>query len=347
MYVYEYCFVDEYKGLLDPLEVYGNNEETIKNIESVKKEFLKNGWEGDGEIKLIWIPSFVDGTHDENFGQFVWFVKQDNDGISFIGSSNELNFTRLQKQNEQTESLENYRRVIIIEQEIFYFRTDLESIQSNLNKISTFTSDKELLQFMIDGLQNKIITKFLEFMGDCYLKYLIHVLSEGNHDQLQLKSSMSINLPLKELGNEIDPRELGDTENQWLTIQRLTGLIWNNYKFLPAKEQLSEFFKAVSYDCEENINNTIKQHIFIRNCIQHHSGECANDVNKITGFDRLHIKNARNSTERVINVGEDILLTIDEVQYFINILNLLVNSYESHVSTRMSTRETIFVRSTN
>ena len=48
MYVYEYYYVDEYKGLLDPIEVYGNSEDTLKTIEAVKKEFLRNGWEGDG-----------------------------------------------------------------------------------------------------------------------------------------------------------------------------------------------------------------------------------------------------------------------------------------------------------
>jgi hypothetical protein len=339
MYVYEYYYVDEYKGLLDPIEVYGNSEDTLKTIEAVKKEFLRNGWEGDGEIKLIWIPSFVDGFHDENYGEFVWFVKQDNNGTSFIGSSHELVFERLRAQNERSSFYGEIKRVIIIDSEINGFRNDLRYFKANLDKISRSTSDIELSQLLIDGLQNRIITKFFEFLGDCYLRYLVHVLSEGNHDNLQLMKTMSINLPLNEMGNEIDSVELDDSQNQWLTISRLIRLIWNNYKFLPAKDQLSEFYKAVTYTFDEANNNTIKQHIFIRNCIQHHSGYCTEDVNKMTGFDRLHIKNSKNSTEREVTIGQQINLTIDELDYFIIALNNLLDSYENHVETRMTSRD--------
>lgn len=347
MFVYEYYYVDEYKGLLDPVTVYGNTPDTLQMIENVKKEFLKNGWEGDGEIKLIWIPSFVDGSHDENYGQFVWFVKQDNNGTSFLASSNELDFTRLKEQNEKSPFTGKVKRVIIIYDEINDFRDNLKKSKSTVDRISCFSDEKELLQIMIDGLQNKIVTKFLEFMGDCYLRYLIHVLSEGNHDNLQLMKNLSLNLPLRELGNEIDSVEFCDTQNQWLTIQRLIGLIWKNYRFLPAKEQLSEFFKAVSYECDNSINTTIKQHIFIRNCIQHHSGKCTNDVDKMIGFDKLYIKNSKNSTEREIKIGEDICLTIDELNYFIDTLNLLIDSYQSFICSRMVTRQTFYITDIN
>lgn len=340
MYVYEYYYVDEYNGLLDPIKVYGNTEDTLNTIEAVKKEFLRYGWEGDGEIKLIWIPSFVDGFHDENYGEFVWFVKQDNNGTSFIGSSHELVFERLRVQNEKSSFHGKIKRVIIIDSEINGFRDDLKSFKTKLNKITGCTSDRELSQILLDGLQNRIITKFLEFLGDCYLNYLIHVLSEGNHDNLQLMKSMPINLPLKELGNEIDSVELDDSQNQWLTINRLISLIWKNYKFLPAKDQLSEFYKAVSYTFDEDNNNTIKQHIFIRNCIQHHSGYCTEDVDKMTGFDRLHIKNSKNSTEREVPIGQQINLAIDELDYFIIALSNLLDSYESHVESRMTSRVT-------
>jgi len=37
-------------------------EDLDGTIEAVKRRFLQEGWEGDGEIGIIWIPPFVDAA---------------------------------------------------------------------------------------------------------------------------------------------------------------------------------------------------------------------------------------------------------------------------------------------
>jgi hypothetical protein len=53
----------------------------------VKQRFLKEGWEGDGEVDLMWVPPFIlkDQKQGSLFkGVVVWHVKQVNDGISWL-----------------------------------------------------------------------------------------------------------------------------------------------------------------------------------------------------------------------------------------------------------------------
>lgn len=341
MFVYEYYYVDEYKGLINPKDVYGDNKETEEKIEKVKEAFLKKGWEGDGEIKLIWIPSFIDGVNDD-FGEFVWFVKQDNDGTSFIGSEHELNYTKILTQNKTYPKDVNIQRVNVIYDDVNVFKQDVEKIKSNLLKVNEIASDKELKQLIIDGLQNQLITKFFEFIGYCYLRFLCHVLMEGNTDRLKLSKNMSVKLNLNDLVILPEDIKIDDSASQELTIQQLIGEIWKNYQFLPAKEQISELIKSVNYIDTDNLLPIIYQHIFIRNCIQHHSGECTKDVQKMTGADTLHIQNAQNTNVREVEVFKLINLNDDEVEFLINTLIKFVNSFDSHINTRMQTRDIIY-----
>lgn len=77
---------------IDNLNFSRAPEEFIENpeeyIEEAKKMFLKEGWEGDGEIRLIWIPEFslVDHSKVENSknGVVLWCVKQMNDGRTWL-----------------------------------------------------------------------------------------------------------------------------------------------------------------------------------------------------------------------------------------------------------------------
>jgi len=57
-------------------------------IEEAKKMFLRKGWEGDGEITLIWIPEFclvnLSKVKNSKNGIVLWHVKQLNDGTSWL-----------------------------------------------------------------------------------------------------------------------------------------------------------------------------------------------------------------------------------------------------------------------
>ena len=104
IYVYRYEHVDYIpqteKGSFEIFKEFHVNsypQKTLKEIKElyeyernqVAKAFVKNGWEGDGTLMLIWFPPFVDYKIEDTFGSYVWHVKQSNNGTSFLGFINE------------------------------------------------------------------------------------------------------------------------------------------------------------------------------------------------------------------------------------------------------------------
>lgn len=94
-YVYAYEHVDndsmmlsleEYKKKFLPKEQYQSFDEQVEGIKIV---WEKAGWEGDGEVRMVWIPPFCIKGYN-TFGIFVYHVKQRNNGTSFIYSLEEL-----------------------------------------------------------------------------------------------------------------------------------------------------------------------------------------------------------------------------------------------------------------
>lgn len=79
-----YEWIDNLNFTLNPKERLNNYSEYI----SIAKElFLEAGWDGNGEIELMWIPPFMfTGERTEEFcnGIIIWHVKQDEDGLSWI-----------------------------------------------------------------------------------------------------------------------------------------------------------------------------------------------------------------------------------------------------------------------
>ena len=90
-FVYGYEWIDNLLFLRDPKEFLDSPEQYV---ESAKELFLEAGWEGDGEVMLLWIPPFAFplGIGIPPEGITTWHVKQENDGVSFIISPIELPF---------------------------------------------------------------------------------------------------------------------------------------------------------------------------------------------------------------------------------------------------------------
>jgi hypothetical protein len=88
--VITYQHVDDPECFLNPKEILPLSSESIALLEKVKETFRKSGWEGDGELKLVWLPPFfyipTPGTDPgQVYGTYIWHVKQHNNGTSFIG----------------------------------------------------------------------------------------------------------------------------------------------------------------------------------------------------------------------------------------------------------------------
>lgn len=84
-------WIDNLNFMFSPKDFLSNSEEYIQ---VAKELFKKAGWQGDGEIELIWIPPFVFSSGftsgEEAFGIIVWHVKQQSDGISWLLSPREF-----------------------------------------------------------------------------------------------------------------------------------------------------------------------------------------------------------------------------------------------------------------
>ncbi|GGA82115.1 hypothetical protein [Puia dinghuensis] len=82
--VLAYEWIDNLCFTIDPAECLENAEEYLA---VVRELFLTEGWYGDGNIELMWIPPFMfEGPRTDLFtlGVIVWHVKQREDGISWI-----------------------------------------------------------------------------------------------------------------------------------------------------------------------------------------------------------------------------------------------------------------------
>lgn len=85
-HLYAYEWIDNLNFTINPSDVLTGAAEYI---DIAKKRFLEEGWHGDGEVELMWIPPFMfkdNGYH----GIIIWHVKQESDGISWILSPVEL-----------------------------------------------------------------------------------------------------------------------------------------------------------------------------------------------------------------------------------------------------------------
>jgi len=93
-HVYGYEYIDNRQFALSPERVLGTSAKALLYIDEAKKLFLEMGWEGDGDVELLWIPPFAFplSLRVSSIGVVIWHVKQCEDGISFLLSPIALPF---------------------------------------------------------------------------------------------------------------------------------------------------------------------------------------------------------------------------------------------------------------
>ncbi|MGA7568986.1 MAG: hypothetical protein WBW53_23230 [Terriglobales bacterium] len=58
--IQQYQFLDDLSFIRNPADVYKSEKGELKQfIVALRTQFKKAGWEGDGEIGVIWLPPFV------------------------------------------------------------------------------------------------------------------------------------------------------------------------------------------------------------------------------------------------------------------------------------------------
>jgi hypothetical protein len=89
--VYAFEWIDNLHFVLSPQRFL---PDPSAHVAAARAAFLKAGWEGDGEIGLLWLPPFVfpASAQISTLGVAVWHVKQTEDGTSWLLSPIELPF---------------------------------------------------------------------------------------------------------------------------------------------------------------------------------------------------------------------------------------------------------------
>ena len=88
LYIYQYQFIDDLSFVRTPVQVFPSEtpEELRRVTQTIRSQLLEAGWEGDGELGVLWLAPFVDVGIEDTNGTYVWHVKQANNGVSWLAS---------------------------------------------------------------------------------------------------------------------------------------------------------------------------------------------------------------------------------------------------------------------
>lgn len=89
---YGFEWIDYDAFLVAPSRIVGERAPAYEAIARIEFETL--GWEGDGEVNVLWLPPFVFplALRISTLGIAIWHVKQERDGVSFLLSPIALPF---------------------------------------------------------------------------------------------------------------------------------------------------------------------------------------------------------------------------------------------------------------
>lgn len=323
-----YQFIDNLAHIVSPSDVY--DEIQYKDLErKVKQAFSNAGWEGDGEIGLIWIPPFMFENCDDTMGNYIWHVKQNNNGISFLGYiENEIEQDNIEEKKESEE-------FTITRNESTYMLEEVKKYKElllDLKKAKDEGIVESLYYVTLNALQNEIVAEFIDYIDEIYLLFAEHVLGQNNPDGIKLAKA-KVNLPLDIISNGTEDGYI----NSWLILKSIVSAMWKDFKFWKFSDKFREVCRCIDFNCPDDIRKIIVKHVEIRNSIQHHRGQFTPETSKIMGQSYIEILKEDNIEIR-IEVWNEITLSICEVERFLDALEKFVNTYEEYITRRMTTR---------
>jgi hypothetical protein len=343
LHVYAYHFLDDLRFVHAPEEVLddADRDEFARLLEAVRDRFLSAGWEGDGKLGIIWLPPFIDAGVEDTWGTYVWHVKQDNNGTSWLASKFPLDFARLRSQTEEN-LWETHVPVSIVYSDCLNLKRGAEQIVRDVGrrlKVLESISDaavEEIRAELLLSAQGEVVAKLQEFLDDSYLQVLMHVLKDGNPSQLQVaKCRAGLNpasyLPATE--EESNATEGGDA-SMWFTIMGLIHDIWRSYKFEPFKEKSRMLYRAFEYSLSDETRQMLTKHVVLRNCIQHHERQVTADALKDAGVREFEIANDAGDNTK-LGPWKSIFFSAAELEKFSRCLDRLADEFEKHVSKRV------------
>jgi len=342
--IYTYTFLDDLSFIKNPYEYfkYETKDKIEDAISLIGQRFKERGWEGDGSIGIIWLPPFVQEGIEDTWGTYIWHVKQNNDGISFLASYAPLNTNRL-RENKDDPSIISGRTmtpISIIETDVEWFLRAINDVEKNLKRSIEFLSAMSLYDVAETirentniHYQNVLVRYFQEFLDECYLQILIDAIENGNPHRIKLrKSQIKIDFAshLPEPDEEDD-----DTIDSALTIRFFISDMWKAYKWEPFNNKMNMLFKSIDYKIDKDFSYEIKKHVIIRNCMQHHEGSLDRDSLKQLGRQSIEMKNTGGTYH--IEAWKPITIKAEELYSLYDLLKGFVEDFHKHIKNRVPT----------
>lgn len=342
--IYTYTFLDDLSFIKNPYEYfkYETKDKIEDAISLIGQRFKEHGWEGDGSIGIIWLPPFIQEGIEDTWGTYIWHVKQNNDGISFLASYAPLNTNRL-RENKDYPSIISGRTmtpISIIETDVEWFLRAINDVEKNLKKsieflsaMSSYDVAETIRENTNIHYQNVLVRYFQEFLDECYLQILIDAIENGNPHRIKLrKSQIKIDFAshLPEPDDEDD-----DTIDSALTIRFFISDMWKAYKWEPFNNKMNMLFKSIDYKIDKDFSYEIKKHVIIRNCMQHHEGSLDRDSLKQLGKQSIEMKNTGGTYH--IEAWKPITIKAEEVYSLYDLLKGFVEDFHKHIKNRVPT----------
>ena len=353
MFVYQYTFLDDLSSIRNPYEHFSNEPKHIVDnlITKIGELFERNGWEGDGDIGLIWLPPFVDCGIEDTWGMYVWHVKQENNGISFLASEYPLEFERIKEQNEFSNIDDEQKGVPVniihscVEVFTNQIATERKKLQEMLSHIEKSTGEEvveEIAKNIRTFSQNIIIRNLHEFLDECYLQFLVEVIDSGNPSNIKLRKSQVYLSP-----SQYIPKDAIEEENQfeggrWFTLKGIISDMWRAYKYEPFKNKIDMLFKSIEFSWDPKKVQEITKHVILRNCIQHHEGVLHKDVLKQLGLNKVIMID--NDGQYEIEVWKQIYFSDKELYLLCDLLMDFCQTFNAFVNDNIRTRHYLFTK---
>lgn len=347
-HIYTYTFLDDLSCIKNPYDYFlDEDRERIDDaVYLIKERFTEYGWEGDGTIGIIWLPPFVDVGIEDTWGTYIWHVKQNNNGISFLACDEALDFKRLGDQNEEIRIHPERRGLIpisLIQTDVNWFKKAIDETENKLcMSLSHLAKDPspEIVNTIRDNLnayyQGLIVRNLYEFYDECYLQFLIEAIDNGNPHKIKLSKS-KVNLDTYKYIPDLDDEDSYDTAsaNSWFTLKGLISDMWKAYKWEPFKSKIDMLFKSIDYKPDEKHMQEIKKHVILRNCMQHHEGCLDRDSLSQLGCSNVAMQGDK--ALYYIEVWKRIIFSEHEIYALCEILRLFVNHFHTYVKQRVPT----------
>jgi hypothetical protein len=314
MYVYEYTFLDDL-SFIQPCE---NNSEI--NGFTIIEIFKKHGWEGDGEIGIIWLPPFLtdDGSTD---GTYLWHVKQRNNGISYIISPCSIPIGYLGSNNSSGQTFSSISENTKINlKKLKNWQNEIISQQRYLDSIPDHPEKNKLIQRALISMHDNIISEFKVWIDSYYLDML-------QEKYIYKNSKIKINLSKVKISANVvsqqDWEGLTEHHKNWLTQANFTSDAWNSFIEYSMNEKVKCLYSAAGFNPDKSIDNKIRTHIEIRNCIHHENGVVSGKLLKRMGG----LKNLKLSSGEIYTKGDKLEISAATIISLLDALEGFVTSY--------------------